>query len=166
MNQDKSRVFLSLLTVCVNCLCFVFNFAFCRAPNSFNWYQSQVYLFFELGMTGSKVEIEKFDGQRFELWKVRMEDLLVDRDLWGAITTDRPTFGTVAAMTSETSGTATSTTTGMGTVKASGGELSAADRAALAEWDKMDRKAKGLIRMCIEDKILANVVDQHTAKGL
>jgi hypothetical protein len=30
----------------------------------------------------SKMEIEKFNGKRFELWKLKMEDLLVDRDQW------------------------------------------------------------------------------------
>ena len=29
-----------------------------------------------------KLEIEKFNGQSFELWKLKMEDLLVDRDQW------------------------------------------------------------------------------------
>ena len=28
----------------------------------------------------SKMEIEKFNGKRFELWKLKMEDLLVDKD--------------------------------------------------------------------------------------
>ena len=27
-----------------------------------------------------KIEIEKFNGQSFELWKLKMEDLLVDKD--------------------------------------------------------------------------------------
>jgi hypothetical protein len=30
----------------------------------------------------SKMEIEKFNGKSFELWKLKMEDLLVDRDQW------------------------------------------------------------------------------------
>jgi hypothetical protein len=30
--------------------------------------------------SSSKMEIEKFNGKRFELWKLNMEDLLVDRD--------------------------------------------------------------------------------------
>jgi hypothetical protein len=30
----------------------------------------------------SKMEIEKFNGKMFELWKFKMEDLLVDRDQW------------------------------------------------------------------------------------
>lgn len=30
----------------------------------------------------------------------------------------------------------------------------------------MDQKARGLIRLCIEDSILANMMDQNTVKGL
>ena len=30
----------------------------------------------------SKMETEKFNGKSFELWKVKMEDLLVERDQW------------------------------------------------------------------------------------
>jgi hypothetical protein len=29
-----------------------------------------------------KMEIEKFNGKSFELWKLNMEDLLVERDQW------------------------------------------------------------------------------------
>jgi hypothetical protein len=32
--------------------------------------------------SSSKIEIEKFSGKFFELWKINMEDLLVDRDHW------------------------------------------------------------------------------------
>jgi hypothetical protein len=32
-----------------------------------------------------KMEIEKFNGKRFELWKLKMEDILVDRDQWIAV---------------------------------------------------------------------------------
>ena len=28
------------------------------------------------------MEIEKFNGKSFELWKLKMEDLLVDKDQW------------------------------------------------------------------------------------
>ena len=28
------------------------------------------------------MEIDKFNGQSFELWKLKMEDLLVDKDQW------------------------------------------------------------------------------------
>ena len=34
-------------------------------------------------MAGSgKIEIEKFNGQSFDLWKLKMEDLLVDKYQW------------------------------------------------------------------------------------
>jgi hypothetical protein len=29
-----------------------------------------------------KIEIKKFDGKSFELWKIKTEDLLVERDQW------------------------------------------------------------------------------------
>ena len=29
-----------------------------------------------------KMEIEKFNGQSFELWKLKMEDMLEDKDQW------------------------------------------------------------------------------------
>ena len=32
--------------------------------------------------SGEKIEIEKFNVQSFELWKLKMEDLLVDKDQW------------------------------------------------------------------------------------
>ena len=33
-------------------------------------------------MSSGKIEIDKFNGQSFELWKLKMEDLLVDKDEW------------------------------------------------------------------------------------
>ena len=30
----------------------------------------------------SRIEIEKFNSQIFELWKLKMEDLLVDQEQW------------------------------------------------------------------------------------
>ena len=32
--------------------------------------------------SGGKIEIEKFNGQIFELWKLNMEDLLVNKGEW------------------------------------------------------------------------------------
>jgi hypothetical protein len=32
--------------------------------------------------SNSKMEIEKFNGKSFDLWKLKMEDLLVERDQW------------------------------------------------------------------------------------
>ena len=36
-------------------------------------------------VSSRKIEIEKFNGQSFELWKLKMEDLLVDKDQWIAV---------------------------------------------------------------------------------
>jgi len=33
-------------------------------------------------VSSGKIEIEKFNGYSFELWKLKMEDLLVDKDQW------------------------------------------------------------------------------------
>ena len=33
-------------------------------------------------VSNSRIEIEKFNGHNFELWKLKMEDLLVDREEW------------------------------------------------------------------------------------
>ena len=35
--------------------------------------------------SNEKIKIEKFNGQSFELWKLKMEDLLVDKDQWIAV---------------------------------------------------------------------------------
>ena len=32
--------------------------------------------------SSGKIEIEKLNGQSFELWKIEMEALLVDQDQW------------------------------------------------------------------------------------
>ena len=32
-----------------------------------------------------KLEVEKFNGTNFELWKLKMEDMLEDRDLWEVV---------------------------------------------------------------------------------
>ena len=35
--------------------------------------------------SSGKIDINKFNGQSFELWKLKMEDLLVDKDQWIAV---------------------------------------------------------------------------------
>ena len=32
-----------------------------------------------------RVDVENFFGTNFEMWKLKMEDLLIDRDLWDVI---------------------------------------------------------------------------------
>ena len=36
-------------------------------------------------VSSGKIEIEKFNGRSFELWKLKMEDILVDKDQWIAV---------------------------------------------------------------------------------
>jgi hypothetical protein len=36
-------------------------------------------------VSNSKIEIEKFNGQNFELWKIKIEDLFVDRKQWTTV---------------------------------------------------------------------------------
>eukprot|EP00253_Pinus_taeda_P025775 PITA_25775 len=35
--------------------------------------------------SSGKIKIEKFNGQSFELWKFKMEDMLMDKDQWIAL---------------------------------------------------------------------------------
>ena len=46
--------------------------------------------------TNSKMEIKKFNGQIFELWKLKMEDLLAEIDHWITIDTGTAPTGTSA----------------------------------------------------------------------
>ena len=80
-----------------------------------------------------RIEVEKFNGSNFEMWKLKMEDLLIDRDLWDAVDANvqRPSDPTTAA-----------------------------------QYDVMDRKAKGLIRLCLADSVLINVHEENSAKKL
>jgi len=42
--------------------------------------------------SGGNIKINKFNGQSFELWKLKMEDLLVDKDQGIVVDTDtKPT---------------------------------------------------------------------------
>jgi hypothetical protein len=46
--------------------------------------------------SNSKMEIKNFNGKIFELWKLKMEDLLVDRDQWIVIDPGMAPTGTSA----------------------------------------------------------------------
>jgi hypothetical protein len=45
-------------------------------------------------VNNSKMDIEKFSGKCFELWKLKMEDLLVDKDQWIAVDPSTTPTGT------------------------------------------------------------------------
>jgi hypothetical protein len=91
--------------------------------------------------SSSRIEIEKFNGKNFELWKLKMEDLLVDKDQWIVVdpstqpTGTQPT-GTQMTGTQPTSAQTTSTPpTGM----------------SKEDWEKLGRRARSTIRLCLED---------------
>ena len=44
----------------------------------------------------TQIEIDKFNGKSFELWKIKMEDILVDEDQW--ITVDPCTTPTRSSL--------------------------------------------------------------------
>ena len=46
--------------------------------------------------SNSKMEIEMFNGKIFELWKLNMEDILVDRDQWITVDPGTAPIGTSA----------------------------------------------------------------------
>ena len=43
-----------------------------------------------MASTSSRVEMDKFNGSNFELWKLKMEGMLVDRDLLDVISSMKP----------------------------------------------------------------------------
>jgi hypothetical protein len=54
----------------------------------------------ERGMaSSSRMEIEKFNGKNFELWKLKMEDLLVDKEQWIAMDPGTQPTGTSSTST-------------------------------------------------------------------
>ena len=106
-----------------------------------------VYSSVEIGMvSSSRIEIEKFNSKNFELWELNMEDLLVDKEQWIIVDPRTQPTGT-----SSTSTQATSTPpTGM----------------SKEDWEKLDRRARSTIRLCLTDLVLLNVSRESTANEL
>jgi hypothetical protein len=49
----------------------------------------------EIGMvSSSRIKIEEFNGKTFELWKLNMEDLLIDKEQWIVVDTGTQNTGT------------------------------------------------------------------------
>jgi hypothetical protein len=111
----------------------------------------------ERGMTSSsRIEIEKFNGKNFELWKLNMEDLLVDKEQW--ITMDPGTQPT---------GTPYTSTQAMGTQPTSTKTTSTPPTGMLKEyWEKLEKRERSTIRLCLVDSVLLNVSGESTAKEL
>ena len=43
-----------------------------------------------MASTLGRIEIEKFNETYFKLWKLKVEDMLVDRDLWISMSRNKP----------------------------------------------------------------------------
>jgi hypothetical protein len=83
-------------------------------------------------MTSSLIiEIEKFKGQNFELWKIKIEDLLVDQEQWT----------TICPCTIPT---------GM----------------SKEEWEKLERRERSMIQLCLADSVLLNASCEDSTKKL
>jgi hypothetical protein len=106
----------------------------------------------ERGMeSSSRIEIEKFNDKNFELWKLKMEDLLVDKEQWISMDPGTQPTSTPSTSTQATSTQTTSTPpTGM----------------SKEDWEKLDRRARSTIRLCLVDSVLLNVSGESTAKEL
>ena len=87
--------------------------------------------FAERMASSSRVEIEKFNGQNFELWKLKMEYLLVDKEQWAVV--DPGTKPTSMS---------------------------------IEDWEKLDRKVRIKIFLCLSDPILLNVFGEESVKKL
>jgi hypothetical protein len=87
---------------------------------------------------------------------MKMEDLLVDKEQWivvdpGTQPTGTPSTSTQATGTQPTSTQTTSTSpTGM----------------PKEDWEKLDRRERSTIQLCLEDSVLLNVSRESTAKEL
>jgi hypothetical protein len=106
--------------------------------------------------SSSRIEIEKFNSKNFELWKLKMEDLLVDKEQWIVVDPGTQPTGTPSTSTQTTGTQTTSTQTTSTPVTGMSKE----------DWDKLDRRARSTIRLCLADSVLLNVSGESTAKEL
>jgi hypothetical protein len=106
----------------------------------------------ERGMaSSSRIEIEKFNGKKFELWNLKMEDLLVDKEQCITVDPGTEPTGTLSTITKATSTQPTSTpTTGM----------------SKEDWEKLDKRERSTIRLCLVESVLLNVSGESTDKEL
>jgi hypothetical protein len=105
--------------------------------------------------SSSRIEIEQFNGKKFELWKLKMEDLLVDKEQWIIVDpstqpTSTPSTSIQATCTQPTS-TQTTNTSPIGMLK--------------EDWEKLDRRARSTIQLYLVDSVLLNVSGESTTKG-
>jgi hypothetical protein len=93
----------------------------------------------------SRIEIEKFNDKNFELWKLKMEDLLVDKEQW--IIVDTGTQNTCMKPTGmQPTGTQPTNTQSTGTQPTSTETTSTTPIGMSKEyWEKLDRRKRSTI---------------------
>jgi hypothetical protein len=81
-------------------------------------------------VVSSRIEIDKFNGKNFELWKLKLEDLLVEKEQWITVDTGTPPTSIESTGTQPTSTKTTSIPpTGM----------------SKEDWERLDRRARSTI---------------------
>jgi hypothetical protein len=106
--------------------------------------------------SSSRIKIEKFNSKNFELWKLKIEDLLVDKERWitvdlGTQPNSTPSTSTQDSGTQPTSTQSTSTPP-IGMSK--------------EDWENLDRRARSTIRLCLVYSVLLNFSGEYTTKEL
>jgi hypothetical protein len=81
--------------------------------------------------SSSRIKIEKFNGHNFELWKLKMEYILVDREQWETIYLGTQMTGTWTE-----------------------------------KWEKIKRRERSKIQICLIDSILLDVSGEDLTKKL
>jgi hypothetical protein len=81
--------------------------------------------------SNSRIEIEKFNGQNFELWKLKIEYFLVDREQWTMVCPGTMSIGMLTE-----------------------------------EWEKLERRERSTIQLCLVDSVLFNVFGEDSTKKL
>jgi hypothetical protein len=104
----------------------------------------------------ARIEIEKFNGKNFELWKMKMEELLVEKEQWITMNPGTQPTGTSSTSTQATGTQPTSTQTTSTPPIGMSKEY----------WEKLDRRARSTIRLCLADSVLLNVSGESTTKEL
>ena len=83
--------------------------------------------------------------------KLKMEDLLVNKEQWIVVDPDTHPIGTYSTRRKFT-GTQTTSTQPTGMSK--------------EDWEKLDRRERSTIRLCLADSVLLNVSGESTTKEL
>ena len=79
-----------------------------------------------------KFRVEKFNGQKYQVWKMQMEDYLYQNDLYLSL----------------------------------GGKAKQSTVMKDEEWEVLDRKALGTIRLCLASSVAFNISKEKTIEGV